>query len=285
MVLESLINPFKAEKKPWEMFFLGFVYNTIAIILSLIIFKGHLRTHISLLMVFLTSLACVPLIYNTIKREEKYDIKEKKESKLLKEHARVLYFLMFLFLGITISVAFWYVLLPLLSKITFLSTNFPSFFSSATHNSLFNIQAESIKTINAQVTANAVSGSGAFWSIFTNNMWVLFFCLLFSFFYGAGAIFILTWNASVVGVAIGKLLTPNLTLGFLRYFVHGPIEIAAYFIAGLAGGIISIAVINHDYRTKKFEHVLLDSVDLILIAILLLVIAAFVEVFITPILF
>ena len=42
--------------------------------------------------------------------------------------------------------------------------------------------------------------------IFINNMGVLFLCIIFSFLYGAGAIFILTWNASVIAAAIGSFI-------------------------------------------------------------------------------
>ena len=273
MVLESLINTYTAEKRPWEMFFIGLLYNTIAIFLALWIFYAHA----SLVMVFLTVIACVPLIYKTIKMEEAYDIKVEKESLLMKEHTRVLSFLMFLFLGIVCSVAFWYVVLPI-----------------SMHSTLFSIQTGTISSINQQVTGNAVGG-GILLKIFFNNMRVLVFCLLFSFFYGVGAIFILTWNASVIGVAIGNFIRTNVSkylgyfgvvpLAVFRYMTHGVLEIGAYFIAGLAGGIISVAIIRHDFGTKNFEHVLLDSVDLILVSILLLVVAALVEVFITPILF
>jgi len=71
----------------------------------------------------------------------------------------------------------------------------------------------------------------------------------------------------------------------MRYIVHGIPEITAYFVAGLAGGIISVAVIRHDFGTDKFRKILMDSVDLIVIAILLLVFSAIVEVFVTPRLF
>ena len=147
---------------------------------------------------------------------------------------------------------------------------------------------------NQQVTGNVISG-GMLLKIFLNNIRVLIFCLLFSFFYGVGAIFILSWNASVIGVAIGNFIRTNVSkylayfsivpLAIVRYMTHGILEIGAYFVAGLAGGIISVAIIKHDLGTKNFEHVLLDSVDLILVSVLLLVIAALVEVFITPLLF
>ena len=108
MVLESLINPIKAEKNPLNMIFIGFLYSSVALFVSLWIF----RDQASLVMVFLTVMACIPLVYNTIKLEEKKDLTIKKEIVLLKEHGKALEFLMFLFIGFTISFAFWYVVLP-----------------------------------------------------------------------------------------------------------------------------------------------------------------------------
>jgi uncharacterized membrane protein SpoIIM required for sporulation len=273
MVLESLINPFKAEKKPWELFFLGFAYQSVALFLSLWVFESYA----SLVMVFLTVLACIPLVYSAIKLEEKYDLIVRKEYLLLKEHSRVLSFLMFLFLGMTIAVALWYVVLPL----------------DSSHN-LFNIQSNTIESINSQMTGYAIQTT-SFVNIFLNNFKVLLFCLLFAFFYCVGSLFILAWNASVIGVAIGNFIKTNLAhyssyftvvhLALLRYLTHGIFEILAYFAAGLAGGIISIAVTNHDFGTKKFEHVLLDSIDLIIISVGLLAFGALVEVFVTPLIF
>jgi len=75
------------------------------------------------------------------------------------------------------------------------------------------------------------------------------------------------------------------SLSILRYAVHGIPEIFAYVIAGLAGGILSMAIIKHDFGTGKFERILLDVSDLVLLAVLVLFIAGVVEVFITPALF
>jgi len=274
MVLESLVNPFTAVRKPWELFFIGFLYNTIAIFLSLWIFEAHA----SLVMVFLTVIATVPLMYFTIKEEEEFDLREEKESVIMKQHAKVLVFLMFMFLGMMFSVAMWYIVLP-----------------SSIHVNLFSIQTKTIESINQQITGDAITSTTLFLKIFSNNLKVLMFCLLFAFFYGIGAIFILTWNATVIGVAMGNFVRVNISkfvsyftivpFAIMKYMTHGLVEIAAYFVGGLAGGIISIAVIKHDFGTNKFEHVLLDSVDLILVAILMLLFAGVVEVYITPVLF
>jgi len=94
MVLESLIGIKKAEHSPWDLFFVGLLFASIGIFLSLWIFKDHS----SLVMVFLTVMACIPIIHKTLSYEEKKDTKIKKESTLLKEHSKALLFFIHLFL-------------------------------------------------------------------------------------------------------------------------------------------------------------------------------------------
>ncbi len=289
MVLENLISPKRAEKKPVNMFFIGFLYASVAMFLSLWIF----RDQSSLVMVFLTVMAALPLVYDTIKYEEKKDLKKTKEYLLLKEHSKALSFFIFLFLGTVISFSLWYILLP-----------------ETIIDSVFNTQISTIKNINSNVfgidivTSNYIAGSDLFSQIFTNNLKVLLFSIFFSFFFGAGALFILIWNASVISTAIGNFFRVNISqyadsLGFvkaagyfhvfsfslLRYFIHGIPEILAYFVGGLAGGIISIAITKHDIGTKDFNKVLIDSIDLIIIAVALLFGAGLLEVYVTPLFF
>lgn len=283
MVLEEITNIIKAEKRPFGLFYIGFVYATIGVFLSLWVFKEYS----SMIMVFLTVLAAIPLIYNALRLEEKKDMIMSNEISLLKEHAKVLAVITFMFLGITIAFGFWYTLLP-----------------QNLVEVLFRTQTQTIAGINNYAAGNAVQAASLFKLILLNNIKVLTFCVFFSFIYGFGSIFILTWNASVIGAAIGSFIrtrveTTAATVGFgkiasyfqffslslTRYMIHGIPEILAYIIAGLAGGIISMAIIRHDFGSKKFEKVLFDSSGLILIALVILVIAAFIEVYITPVLF
>lgn len=283
MVLESLLNPVSAEKKPWEMFFLGFIYSSIAIILSLWIFKEQA----SLIMVFFTVMACLPIVYNTMKLEESKDLDISEEKPLLKEHNKAIVFLMFLFFGVTLSFIVWYVFLP-----------------SGTLNVVFDKQTATIQAINNQVSGNAYLQFSTFSKILLNNIKVLAFATLFAFIYGAGAIFILTWNASVIGAAVGNFIRSNISqytgivgfekfssyfnvasIGLLKYVLHGVPEILAYFYGGLAGGIISVAIIKKHYKDQKFSHILFDVSELLAISIAFLLVAAFLEVYVTPILF
>jgi uncharacterized membrane protein SpoIIM required for sporulation len=277
MVLESLIFPEKAEHNPGELFFLGALYVTVGILLALWIFKSEA----SMIMVLLTVIACIPLVYKTFKREESKDKFIYEERKLLREHGKALKFLMYLFFGFIVAYALWFIFLP-----------------NDISSSLFKVQLATINQINAKatmgLTGNLISNN-IFFQILFNNLNVLFFSILFAFFYGAGAIFILTWNGSVVGAAIGdfartKIANVNsyfitIPIAIGRYMTHGFFEILAYFVGGLAGGIISVAIINHDINSDKFKIIMKDSLDLIIISVILLVFAAFVEVFITPLIF
>ena len=61
--------------------------------------------------------------------------------------------------------------------------------------------------------------------------------------------------------------------------------IAAYFITALAGGIFGIGIIRHGIRDKKFLRIVENTIILLFIAVIILVVAAILEVYITPNLF
>jgi uncharacterized membrane protein SpoIIM required for sporulation len=282
MVLESLMTPPRAESHPIAVFLLGAAYGTLAIFLSMWIFEEQS----SMVMVFLSALAALPLMYHTLRFEEHKDIDAQDGRSLLRQHAPALLFYIMLFCGMAVAYSFWYIALP------------PDVASG-----LFRVQAQTISNLNQHVTGK-ITQTALLSKIFLNNIKVMIFCILFSFLYGSGAIFILTWNASVIGAAVGNFVRTHMakfantaglqkagayfyvsSLSVLRYAIHGIPEIFAYVIAGLAGGILSVAIVKHDFGTGKFEKVLLDVSDLVLLAVLVLFVAAVVEVFITPSLF
>ena len=288
MVLESLTTPEKAERKPWDMLFIGALYGAIAVFLSIWVFKDQA----SIVMVLLTVIACIPLIHNSLKREEEKDDAIVKESFLLKAHGKALSFYMFLFVGFVIAYSLSYIFLP-----------------TELVETAFQSQVDTINRINqpdappSQLDSSVI-GNTVFLKIINNNLRVFLFAIFFSFFYGAGSIFILTWNASVISVAIGNFFRTNISsyasnFGFssignyfhifgaslLRYLPHGIPEILGYFIGALAGGIISVAVIRHDIGSPEFIHILKDSLHLIVLGIIVLVVAALIEVYVTPLVF
>jgi uncharacterized membrane protein SpoIIM required for sporulation len=125
-------------------------------------------------------------------------------------------------------------------------------------------------------------------SIIENNVRVMIFTLLFSLIFGAGVIFILAWNASVISAAITVFTKSEITqipLGILRYMVHGLPEIAAYFVTALAGGIFGVGILRNGVKDHRFLRVLENTFLLLFTALIILLIAAVIEVYFTPLFF
>ncbi|HIH14140.1 MAG TPA: stage II sporulation protein M [Nanoarchaeota archaeon] len=293
MVLEDLVPAIQAEQKPWFIFPITFLYASIAIFLAQWIFPSQA----AIVAVFLATLASMPLMISIIGFEKE---KEERDKNYLQEvvfsffgkiaaiksssSEKLLPFFIFMFLGFSVAFSFWFVVLP---KDTVIN--------------LFYLQMNTIKEINTGFSGN-ISAIGFFFTrILLNNLKVLAFCVLFSIIYGAGAIFILVWNASVIGTAIGDSIKTAITgyakvtgfttfagyssaisTGMFRYMLHGIPEILAYFVGALAGGFISVAVVKHEFGSEKFENTIYNAMGLIVIAILILVLAAMLEVTISP---
>lgn len=294
-MLETLINPKKAERKPWQMILIGALYAAVSLaIVNFLFLKNYVfEKHISLLIVCFTVIFSIPFFFYMIKLEEEKDSRELCEKKLIKEHSKAISALIFLFIGYVLAFAILFILLP--QNIT--NTDFKAQIETyCLINSKFNIEqcvdnvfaGKSINSYAIEEIPKIKEGMNRVSTILSNNFYVLLFSLLLSFLFGAGAIFILVWNASVIATAIGiftKSNIANLHLGLLRYLIHGVPEIASYFVAALAGGIISTAIIKHEFGKEKFWHIIEDSLDLIILALIILIVAALLEVFVTPVLF
>ncbi|MCX8159007.1 MAG: stage II sporulation protein M [Candidatus Pacearchaeota archaeon] len=283
-MFEMLLNPRKAQRAPWEMFVIGLVYASLSLLIVNWVFAQDavLSRYSGILIVTFTVMFSMPFVYYSLKLEENKISFEKGTIALLKEHKNALYTFMWLFLGFVVAFAFWYILLQSPNSFraqieTYCLINRPSMFN----------ECVSQYGIKNTLTSFATSKERLL-VIFTNNIYVLIFTLIFSLIFGAGVIFILAWNASVIAAAIGiftKSSLQDLPIGLARYMIHGIPEIMSYFIVALAGGLISIAVIKHEVGTERFWEVLQDSLNLIILSIIVLFIAALMEVFLTPLLF
>lgn len=286
-MFELLINPKKAERQPWEMFFIGIFYAALSLILVQWIFSGDpvLSKYTGVLVVTFCVMFSIPFMYFAIKNEEEKDLEINGFMRLIKEHGKALVYFMFLFLGFIVAFSAWYIVFQdgnqnFKAQIeTYCMINKPSHFEECVSEYGIGTPAK---------TTGFLTSQEKIVNIFANNIYVLIFTLIFSLIFGAGAIFILAWNASVISAAIGifsKSEIANLPIGLARYMIHGLPEIGSYFAAALAGGIISIAIIKHDVNSEKFWIILQDSLNLIILAVILLFFAALIEVFVTPALF
>jgi len=223
----------------------------------------------------------LPYMYYLIRQEEKEDELVEGFFSVWNMHKDAIYALMWLFLGFIIAFSFWNIVLQ--------------------DSNLLNFQIGTYCQINSpgnvegcvsQYTSGGITGGASkemrFLSILENNVYVMIFTLIFSLIFGAGAIFILIWNASVIAAAIGIFTNYSLgeiPIGIGRYMIHGFPEITAYFVTALAGGIFGVGVIRHGVKNKKFVRVLENAFVLLFIAVVILILAAVIEVYLTPLIF
>jgi len=286
-MLEMLINPKEASKGPWKMFFIGLVYASLSLLLVNWFFAADvvLSRFSGILVVTFCVMFSLPFMYYLIKTEEKEDEEVEGFLGVWKAHNDAIHAFMWLFLGFIVAFAFWYALLQ--------------------NSVLFNAQVETYCMINnpginledcvakysisqTKLITGAATKEIRFLSILENNVYVMIFTLIFSLIFGAGAIFVLAWNASVIAGAIGIFTQYRLSeipIGVARYMIHGFPEIMAYFITALAGGIFGVSVIRNGVRDKKFLKIIENVVLLLSLAIIILIAAAFVEVYLTPLFF
>ena len=281
-----MINPKRAEKGPWKMLFIGLLYGSLSLILVHFLFKGDsvLSKFSGLIVVLFCVMFSLPFIYFIIRNEEREDEEIEGFWGVWKTHSDAIYAFMWLFLGLIIAFSFWNVILQ---DPNLLNAQIETYCGINSPGSVADCIAKYSFTSKIISSSNSVSTS-RLTSIIGNNFGVLILTLIFSLIFGAGAIFVLAWNASVISAAIGvftKYDLKDIPFGLLRYMVHGFPEIAAYFITALAGGMFGVGVARHGVGDKKFTKVMMHVGILLLIAIATLIIAALMEVYFTPLLF
>ena len=309
MVLEHVIPIKMIYTKPYLSFIVGFAISLISVLFAYFL----LPQYAGIVMIAFLILLTIPYMYSLLFNEEKLDFTTHPEKKLLKKHIYASFIYLLLFLGFTLGFFFSYIMF-----MNFFQPNTIPSPSNSLSVMIFNPQLKTLSKINGNF--NHLAGSyhslssyqlfSNFLGIFENNLSVLIIALVLSFIYGSGAIFILGWNSSVLGIAMGnvalslsstRLITGvkqkvaagaashslfyNFVKASVRFLPHGIPEIFAYIIAGVAGGIISVAIIKNDVRSKKFEQIFFDTSNLFIISVLFLFFAALIEVYITPLLY
>jgi len=269
-MLESLIKYNEIERHPWITFLWALLISSVGVLFSIqlsyqIQVSGNLINLTGLFSVIFTIIPSVYFLTMFIKRQEgmdERDIAKHYEKGFWMRHDRDIVIFLFYFFGLTFSFAFWAFMLPA---------------------ETFQIQAMKIHEIrvlagNILVGSAGVSEATSFIRVLLNNLQVTAFAFIFSLLFGAGAVFIVVWNASILGVYIGRLSEtilhiPGVSLSFLP---HGIPEIAGYLLAGLAGGIISAAVIRGHKKDIVFG-VTMDAVKLLGLALLFVFLGALIE--------
>ncbi len=265
-MIELLISPKAAKREPWQVMLLAALFVSLAIVVNLALpsLQGGVVTF--------AMVPAIPLIWTLLVREER---EEEKRLSLLKKnpleyHLPLIEVFAYFFVGAAIAYAGWYAAL--------------AGSAPATADSLFDSQLKEISAIG-MVAASSGSFIRADFAanLFSHNLTVLVFMFLFTLIYGIGSVYLLLWNASIIGVFVGRKLATVGLAGFLQSAVallpHGSLEIGAYFLASIAGGILSAALMHQHHKREEFKYILKDVAVLSLISVVALGLAALLESF------
>ncbi len=263
MVFEQIIKERWIKRKE-HAFFLAFFYSLLAIISAKLIFPKS----IGLMSIAFTSMLLIPSLNALLAIEENEEIRGKKFSlkRLWKDHNDILRVYLFLFLGIFLAYGL-----------------FILFFEPQTVELWFAPQLNA-----AGITGSAIYYPSAMLSIIKNNLIIFAVCFILSLVYGAGSIIFITWNASVWGVVFAffaKLSSHGIGLNpfdiffakLVPFLPHMLTEAIAYIGAAIVGGIVSKAIIRERLGSKKFNHVLTDALIVLVLGVIIVVIAGFIE--------
>ncbi len=274
MVVENLAN-FSVAGKNWnKTFVFGFFISTVSLVTAGIIFPPAS----GLVALFLTSAAAFPLINKAYETEEDLDVYS--GAGFLERHAAVLKIYSGFFVGVLVATSMAYFAVD-----------------QERAADIFRFQLSALGS--AEITGRAagvLAGQDVFSAILVNNLRVALVSFLVAVIFGAASVFIISWNASVIAVFIGVLAKTS-TASFASYgllgaplafaygflsglgaiVIHGIPEIMSYFVAGLAGGVISVGITKEKLASSRFLKVFKDGMLLLVVAVFMIFVAAAVE--------
>lgn len=268
MVLESLFPTKKVLQNPIDMLVMSFVVSLVCIFAAYFIFPSYA----GIIAPLLATAAMTPIIFKIFRIEEEL-VREKAEKKIsigfMDRHGETIMLFTFFFLGN---------LFAFFVASVFMPTDFVKIIFAPQFDEIERIRG----VATAQIAGSAISDK--FFNIITiNNLKVMTFSFLLSFLFGTGALFILSWNASILAIYFSTFIRQGEFAEFFARTVgivpHAPVEMLAYFLAGIAGGVLSVGIIRERFGSKEFNLVARDSLLLLGIAIVSIFAGAYLEVY------
>ena len=280
MVLELITNFSKLRHRPKTMFFEAIILTVISVIFSVSLFP---KEFCSIGILAFITIGALPL-FNKLYSYDSYIYNYNKN--FFRRHEKIIKLLFYFFLGIFVTLIAIFFIAP---------TN--------VSDKLFYSQIKEvagISDIRAEITGDFIGPETstfqkAFSEISKNNLGVMLTAVTLSFFYGAGGLFLIVWNASIFSYVIiqdlifsfstvaGHGLVSifmglfNSLVNFLGYLPHGIFEFLAYFFASVAGAVLARDLFKGIFTTEFAGRALKDFLLMLLIALVCYFLGALIE--------
>lgn len=120
-------------------------------------------------------------------------------------------------------------------------------------------------------------------ALFSHNVWFLIIGFVLSVFYGAGAVFLIVYNASFFAAFVVEIFSRFASPYMLSVvsLVHMIPESAGFVLTAMAGASLSRALIHERLSSSAFRNVLKNDLFLLIIGLLLVFLAALLEVYLS----
>ncbi|MBD3259891.1 hypothetical protein GF371_04655 [Candidatus Woesearchaeota archaeon] len=287
MVFERIITTRKIIHNSSYSLMLGVLFTVIAFATSYVLFYRIAAHHfIGISTILFTVVLTLPTIYSLFKYETREEIIGK--ASFFQKNRAIIDFFIYFFIGVFITL---FIIALMNPTVVFAEENL---YGRETGINL--AIAEKLEGIPPPPTPQQ---QNEIVMIFENNLIVMLICFALAFFYGSGALLILILNASVFASALARVILTQAgkAAGFVPassliacnlgiMFFHMIPEVGSYLLAAVAGGILSKAILREkESFSFKSLPVFKNSIILLVLAIIILLFAAIIEVKISKLLF
>ena len=263
MVLEHLVDNERVLRHPLFITVLTFLYVLVAYGMAYLLFP----TQESLALVFLVTLMITPSLMHVMRLEEKIESRYGLRH-FFRTHQLALRVYGLSFIG-------------LVAGFLVVGSFDPSAYSTqiqmlADKGAIGSTVLEQFTRSTNTDPLNPILG------VFTSNLLVLLICVALSLFYGAGAVFLIILNASLFAAFFSWITraVSNPSLGYLG-LIHLVPELLGFLLGAIAGATLSWALLEEKIGTSRFANVAKNACLMIVLAAVVLLIAAVLEVMVT----
>ncbi len=220
---------------------LTFVLASLSIFFSYYIFPSQA----SVLAITFIVIGLTPPLYSLVAAEEKIVAQSDRRTTFFMNYGNIIVTLLVISLGLLLAYSFWHAALPEDPEYRGdrCSTSLPCKQSVFSFQLGYPQQARGLDT----------------------TLGLMLICFALSLFLGAGAILIIAWDIS--SLAAGGFGS----MGLLGYMP----QLLGFFLTGMAGALLSFAIVRHEWKSPGFLIVIKDSLKLLGLSLALMVFSYF----------
>jgi hypothetical protein len=215
--------------------FLSFAFSSVSIFFAYYIYPSAT----SILSISFIVIALTPSFFSLIENEEALVAHCGRTLPFLDRYEPLIILILVLSVGVFLSLSLWYNVLPSdpsYHEMGVCSTSTPC------REGVFKLQIASIEELRGVHT----------------GLGLMLFAFVLSLFFGTGALLIIVWDVSTLVVA-SAVVSP------INFLLHLP-KLLAFFLTGLSGALLSVAIVRHEWCSHSFTKVFKDSLRLLLLA-------------------